>query len=185
MKTVALFIAGALTCWAATSSKIRTSLGIAGESLEDRIVSAAGRGAVAIRLNEKRLAELRGAAIQAKSIRAHYNSQFGISEGDIGEDSVSSEQEMHQTRKRLKKLEDVAVRQYREETRKHLLLKSKLRRLENQLVVVRALSKGIESVRDASRTSDLMNTTSDSLELELLRAEAELQLNFEDLGATQ
>lgn len=182
MKSLTIIVAAALISWALSSTKIRTSAALMVESLEDRIVTSVGKGRVAIRLHQKQLNHQRETVINLTALRKFYELKRQRLDHDQTLEQRSSEQiadmrgDYQRAVERLKKLESKGRKELETTREAHRQICLKVSFLEEKLSLVRAMS-GAPSPVDPDIGNEVEKLL-ESLELDVLRAEAELDLQI-------
>lgn len=183
MKSIIILIVGALACWAAASTKIRTSLEVVGESLEDRIVSAAGKGRVAIRLHEKRLNHLRESLIKVKALRKFYEAKLkdlDDAEEELSPMDAERRKDYRLAVNRLTALETSSGNAFTSARKRHDDICTKVIYLEEKLSLLKAIS-GVNVIQETNTVStDDIERILDQLELEVHQSEAEIEIGQRD-----
>lgn len=179
MKTIAIIMSLAMAIWVYNSEKLQSSLEVNLQRMENRIVTASGKGEVVIKLHARRLDQLREAAVHSKALRMHYEARLN----EVPEAAGDTKQAQNRMAvDRLIELETRAKERYDSERKRHAELKLKVRQLEEQLALVRTISASADSVgSDSFPKEEDVTGLIDSLEMEVRRAEASLEIALEPL----
>ena len=188
MKTIIIITIISVIAWAACSEKFEASLEVAAERLEDQIVESAGKGRVALKMQERHIAHLKERLVETKTLRKIYERKSKqrsrdtkVETGKATETDVPAiATEGYATYiKRLQELESAGERSLRHARKNYEKLQERILFLEDRKAMLDALG-GLNN--DVGAGGGEAQKLLKELEQDVLRAEAEFEVA--QLGAS-
>ena len=182
MKTICIITIIGIVAWAGCSEKVDASLEVAAERLGERIVESAGKGRVALKMQERHIADLKERLVETKTLRKVYerkaDRESQVERGDASQaaasDDVANAVIDYATYvERLKEMESAGERSLRRARENYEKLQEKILFLEDRKAMLDALGNLTHNVGDGgSDAQELLK----QLEQDVLRAEAEFEV---------
>ena len=182
MKFFIIAVIVSIVVWDRCSEKVGASLEVAAERLEDQIVESAGKGRVALKMQERYIAHLRERLVETKTLRKIYerrvDTESQVERLDASKaappNSVSEAVSGYASYvEQLKEMESTGEQSLRHSRENYEKLREKIHLLEDRKALLNALRNLTHNVGDGgSDAQELLK----QLEQDVLRAEAEFEV---------
>ena len=177
MKTISIIAIIGILGWTGCSETVDASLEVAAERLEDQIVESAGKGRVALKMQERHIAQLKERLVETKTLRKMYERKRGAwgdagkAMGTVGPANTTGGYATYI--KRLREMERAGEQSLSNARKNYEKLGEKILFLEDRKAMLDALGTLTQNVDDdGSGAQELLK----ELEQDVLRAEAEFEV---------